>query len=176
MKQLALGLSLAMILGATAPASADIEFRALMNGAQEAPPLFVTPALGSMTLDLHPGPDTSLSIELSYEDLIGGSVVGANFGDAPPGSNGPDVRDYDPGLFTSPSGTFIGTWSASDAQPLTPGLVQDLLLGNLYFDLSTQQFPTGEIRGQIERVPEPASLSLVLAVGGLALTSRRRKR
>jgi hypothetical protein len=78
----------------------------------------------------------------------------------------------------------MGTWTSSDAQPLTPALVSDLLAGNVYFEIATQEFPGGpaEIRAQLTvlqstAVPEPTTLTL-LATGALGLLGygwRKRK-
>jgi hypothetical protein len=157
------------------------EITGMLSGAQEVPPNSITPATGTFSGDLEVnGSMALLTFTVTYSDLIGGLVLGANFHDAPAGSNGPDVRDYDPAPFTSPDGSFMGTWSSSDAQPLTPALVSDLLSGNIYFDIQTQQFPAGEIRGQLTPVPEPSSLGLAVGIGvGLALArlqGRWRKR
>jgi hypothetical protein len=124
------------------------------------------------------GGTATLTFTVNYTGLIGGAVVAAGFRDAPPGMVGPSVRDYDPAFFTSPDGIFMGTWTSSDAQPLTPALVSDLFAGNIYFELATQEFPTGEIRGQSQVVPEPATVWLaLLGAGGVALArSWRRSR
>jgi hypothetical protein len=134
-----------------------------LTGSQEVP-VTPSPALGTFlgTLDLN-GSSATLTFTMTYSTLLGGDVVGANFHDAATGLGGPDVRDYDPALFASPDGIFTGMWTSSDAQPLTPALVSDLQSGNIYFDIQTQQFPTGEIRGQLgPATPEPSSLCLAL--------------
>jgi hypothetical protein len=44
----------------------------------------------------------------------------------------------------------------------------NILAGNSYINFHTMQFPGGEIRGQILQVPEPSTISLLLA-GALVL-------
>jgi hypothetical protein len=169
-------LALAAALALAPAARAGILIEGTLSGPQEVPPNFITPATGTFVgeLDLS-GSAATLTFTVTYSDLIGGNVVGANFHDAPPGFNGPDVRDYNPGAFTSPDGSFSGTWTSSDAQPLTPALVSDLLAGDIYFNIETQELPTGEIRGQL--VPEPAALGLaLLGAAGLVLAGFRRRR
>jgi hypothetical protein len=138
-----------------------------LTGSQEVPPT-PSPGLGTFlgTLDVS-GSTATLTFTVTYSTLIGGDVVGANFHDAPAGFTGPDLRDYDPALFASPDGSFTGTWSSTDAQPLTPVIIGDLQSGDLYFDIQTQQFPSGEIRGQLgPAAPEPSSF--VIALGMVA--------
>jgi hypothetical protein len=174
--------TLGAILALTAPVRADLLVRGTFSGAQEVPPNFITPATGLFVGNLHQvGATTSLMFTITYNDLIGGDVVAANFNDAPPGSNGPDVKDYDPGLFTSPDGTFMGTWDSSDpVQPLTPALLADLFAGKIYFEIDTQEFPgePGEIRAQLQVIaPAPPTLGLaVLGAAGVALARWRRGR
>jgi len=54
-------------------------------------------------------------------------------------------------------------------------LLANLDSGNAYFNVHTNRFPGGEIRGFPQRVPEPGSLLLAaLAIGALTLTQRYR--
>jgi hypothetical protein len=179
MKQLGFCL---LALGAVAAlgsrAGADYVVTGTLDGTQEVPPT-ISPATGTFSgvLTVN-GPVATLMFTVSYSGLIGGDVVGASFHDAPLGSAGPDVRDYDPGLFTSPDGSFSGSWTSSDAQPLTPALVSELLSGNIYFEIDTQEFPAGEIRGQLSTTtaPEPGTLSLaLLGAAGWVVTGLRRR-
>jgi hypothetical protein len=71
----------------------------------------------------------------------------------------------------------MGTWASSDSRPLTPALVSDLLQGNVYFDIQTQEFPTGEIRARLAPTPEPSILCLsLLCAAGLGLAGLKRRR
>ena len=65
-------------------------------------------------------------------------------------------------LFTGPGGTKL----APDSAPLSDA-VADLMSGNLYIQVHTLNFSSGELRGQISPVPEPGSLMLVLLGAGL---------
>jgi hypothetical protein len=177
MTRLRFFLAFCLLVAASPRGNADTIFVGTLNGAQEVPPNFITPATGTFTGDLTVnGSMAVLTFTINYSDLIGGLVVGANFHNAPPGVNGPDVRDYDPGLFSSPDGTFSGSWTSSDAQPLTLALVAQLLAGNIYFEIETQEFPAGEIRGQLTAVPEPGTMCFALPGAiGMALVSRLRR-
>jgi hypothetical protein len=69
------------------------------------------------------------------------------------------------------AGSFIGTFS------LTAGQILDIEAGKYYVNVHTTRYPGGEIRGQIEMVPEPGSMVMgTLAAGGLAWLIRRRSR
>jgi CHRD domain len=178
MKPMRFCLVLCAVLALSSRARADITITGNLDGSQEFPPT-LSLATGTFTGDLAiSGSTATLTFTVNYMDLIGGAVVQANFNEGQPGLGFGDVRDYDPGQFTSPDGSFTGTWTSSDAQPLTPSLVSDLLSGNIYFNIATQEFPTGEISGQLTAVPEPSSFlpALLASALGLALACRRADR
>lgn len=109
---------------------------------------------------------------------------------ATPGSNAPvawgffGVPDNDSNpdnLVVTPfasgvGGTFTSIWNQPEGnggRTLTSELPN--LLANLtYINFHTVQFPGGEIRGQILRVPEPGTLALFGVGLGYALWQRRR--
>jgi hypothetical protein len=70
--------------------------------------------------------------------------------------------------------------SAALNPSLTPVQAAELELfngitsGRAYLNIHTTQFPNGEIRGFLEPVPEPATITGVAAALGLALLARRR--
>lgn len=77
-------------------------------------------------------------------DGLTGPIQAAPFHQAAPGSDGLVVR-----TITFEGNTASGTWTATDAQPLTAELITALLLGEIYINIHTAQYPAGEIRGQI---------------------------
>ncbi|HEX8203266.1 MAG TPA: DUF4394 domain-containing protein [Isosphaeraceae bacterium] len=155
-------------------AQAQTLFLATLTASQEPGPLSNSPATGQL-VGLLNAAQTALTFNVTYQGLTGSPISGTHFHNQAIGVNGPIVRGLFPseqnGLVT-PSGTFAGTWSASDPiltppdpaapgasvrpltapSPVTPGstLVQELLAGRIYFNIHTlPNFPTGEIRGQL---------------------------
>lgn len=77
---------------------------------------------------------------------------------------------------TGVGGRFVSVWNAAEGNNTTLTAVLPGLLNNLtYINFHTVQNPGGEIRGQLLRVPEPATLALVL-LGALLVVLRRSHR
>jgi hypothetical protein len=79
--------------------------------------------------------------------------------------------------FTTGAGASItGAWNLAEGNGTTlDAQLPNLFAGLAYLNFHTIQFPRGEVRGQITRVPEPTAL-LVLGVGLAALAFTRRRR
>ena len=121
---------------------AQIHFTAKLNGAQENPPVTTT-ATGTGTFTLN-STGTELAYQVTFANL-GSALRFGHFHNAATGSNGPIVRDL-----TFNGTTASGVWKASEAtQALTPALVKELLSGNLYVNVHSTTFGSGEIRGQV---------------------------
>src|SRR5215216_3468567 len=73
---------------------------------------------------------------------------------------------YNPAFITAHGGTVAGAQAA---------FIAGLTSGQTYFNIHTSQFPGGEIRGQLQAVPEPASL-LLLTTGIIGAAGALRKR
>ena len=86
------------------------------------------------------------------------------------GANGPTIFTFNLDTPGNTSGTFSGSGT------LTAGQITDLNNGNLYINITDPVYPSGEIRGQIETVPEPATMAL-MGLGPLvgAFLLRRKK-
>ena len=77
-----------------------------------------------------------------------------------------NVSTYNPAFITAHGGTVAGAQAA---------FIAGLIAGQTYLNIHTSQFPGGEIRGQLQAVPEPASLVL-LTTGVLGAALRRRRK
>ncbi len=117
------------------PAAADTTFIAMLDGAQNVPPLPV-PGSGSAILVLNTA-QTQLSFDIRYRDLIG-QETDAHFHNAGPRDNGPIH-------FGLPLGTSkIGVWD------IPSGMVPELFAGRIYINIHTDVYITGELRGNIQ--------------------------
>jgi hypothetical protein len=76
-----------------------------------------------------------------------GDIANAHFHGSPAGVNGGVVRGIRDDFVGN---TAVGLWAATDGEPLTEELIQDLLLGNLYLNIHTAANPGGELRGQVQ--------------------------
>ncbi|SHK43897.1 CHRD domain-containing protein [Rhodothermus profundi] len=129
----------AWLLLFVAPAQAQTFFSAVLTPEQETGTV-TSNGHGTAALALT---DAGLQFVITVDGLTG-PIQAAHFHQAPPGSDGPVVRSI-----TFEGNTANGTWTATDAQPLTAELITALLLGEIYINIHTAQYPAGEIRGQV---------------------------
>lgn len=95
-----------------------------------------------------------------------GGVRWGFFG-APDNDNNPDDLIVTPFL-NAVGGTFWAKWDLPEGNNTTlTAQLPNILADNTYINFHTAQFPGGEIRGQIKRVPEGGS---TFALFGLVLT------
>jgi len=192
-KKLCIPLILAVVLLAVPHrANAVTMFTATLTGSQEFPPNLST-ASGFATFVLNDAM-TALTFSATIfgldftgsqtpnppnplDDLIAAHIHAP----APPGVNagvvfgffGLPFNDDNPNdvVFTpfaiGVGGSISSKWDLPEGNSTTlAAQLPNILAGNSYINFHTVQFPGGEIRGQINQVPEPASLILIGA--GLA--------
>jgi hypothetical protein len=124
---------------------ADTGFSCTIDALQEVPPN-ASPASGSGFFVLN-NAGTALTYSITFQNLTANRIAEHFHSPGLPGVNAGVVRTIAGGGGTS--GTDIGVWLSSDAQPLTPTRVAELLAGKMYVNVHTGNFPGGEIRGQI---------------------------
>lgn len=133
-----------LVLGATPGVThAATGFSATINSAQELSCAINSAATGTGTFVLNQA-QTELTFNITYTPLQG-TLTNAHFHNAPAGVGGGVVRG-----FTVPATSpIVGIWKNTDAQPLTPALVVQLLAGNIYVNIHSTVCTGGEIRGQV---------------------------
>lgn len=194
----ALALLAALTFQATVADAAPITFETTLTGALEVPPTG-SPGTGTATVILDPTAN-SMHVDVTFASLTSGTTAshihcclaspfetGANvmvatttptFPNFPLGvTSGTYSQDfslldpatYNPAFITSsfnPSGTVAGAELV---------LIAAIEAGETYLNIHTKNFPSGEIRGFLTPVPEPASLlALVSAIVGFGLMRWRR--
>lgn len=118
-------------------------FVAMLDSSQEKPTNPST-ATGTGSFSLNAA-RTELKYNITYIGLTGPLTAG-HFHAGRPGIIGGVVRTI-ASAGDSASSTVSGTWTSTDAQPLTPALVESLLTGRVYVNYHTSFRPGGEIRG-----------------------------
>jgi hypothetical protein len=145
-----------------------IRFEANLTGAEEVPPTTsAATGLGIVMLD---DQAMTITVDLSFQGLSA-PAMGAHIHEAPMGVNGTVEFPLNLGATLGKTAGTIMT----QTRPLTDGAadVQQFLNGEYYFNIHSNDFTDGEIRGQINLVPEP-SMWAAGGVGVLLVGLRRR--
>lgn len=158
--------------------AAAISFTSTLNGTRENPPVN-TPATGTGTGTLSGDPGSYVfTYEVSYFGLRGSVAPPlAHIHLGPQGVNGPIIHDLDnaSNFIGTTKGMITGDWRFDDpTNPLTDTFAQELLNGNLYFNIHSEFSRSGEIRDQIKQVPEPSPGLGVVVLGALGAVAQLR--
>jgi hypothetical protein len=190
-----LAVATALMLLVPAAYAIPVTFVGHLTGANEVPPV-PSSATGLATLLLDAAAQT-LQINATFSGLTSNTNAAHIHCCAPLGTNA-GVATTVPAFPGFPLGGTSGSFTSAVfdlAQPtiynpafvtLQGGLTQaeaaliaGILNGTTYLNIHTVNFPGGEIRGQLEAVPEPAALLLLgttMARLGLARWKRRRRK
>ena len=187
--------TLALLGFASSPSqAATFVFSAILSGANEVPAV-VSPGvgIGSATLD---DVANTLAVSINFGGLLGNTTAAHIHCCEPNGTNagvatttptfagfplGVAAGQYDITLDLTQASSFRAafiTANGGTVDTARAALITGLKDGRSYVNVHTSQFPTGEIRGQLLAVPEPATWATMIAgfglVGGAMRRTRRR--
>jgi hypothetical protein len=138
------GLMSAACLGGLALA-APLSFKVPLSSAQQVPPVQTA---GSGTVDLTYDPSTRvISWSITYSGLSSRVTMAHFHGPAGPGKNA------DVAVWLTKQGSPVESPIKGEAT-LTPDEAQQLMAGEWYVNVHTQEHPAGEIRGQVVVPPK----------------------
>jgi hypothetical protein len=187
-------LAIAAVIACPSTAQAAVTvLSAQLSGSQEVPAVS-TPGSGFATVSFD-DVTNFLSVQATFANLLGNTTVAHIHCCAPPGANA-GVATPTPTFPGFPTGVAAGSYSQTfdltqassfNAAFITnnggtvssarTAFVNGLLGGRAYFNIHSNQFPGGEIRGQLTTaVPEPSTWAMMLIGFGAAGYSMRRRR
>ncbi|MEE9396268.1 MAG: CHRD domain-containing protein [Methylococcales bacterium] len=146
--------------------AAIINLAADLNSSNEVPPVTVPDALGSaaMVLDSDTG---DFGWVISFEGLTG-SATAAHFHVGAIDEAGPVIFDLDTGSGVQFSGISQANGIFTGSTTLGATEISDILQGLWYINIHTEDYPGGEIRGQVlggtfTPIPLPAAIWLFIS-------------
>lgn len=139
----------------SSPPSRKTQFGSVLNGKQEVPPVR-TKGTGKGYFVLKTDRSSkSLKYNIIFRGLsseLADSPGHAHFHLGERGTNGPVVKTLNEATHKNGICQIKGVWESNDPEePLTPSLVRQLLKGELYINIHSKKYPSGEIRGQVNR-------------------------
>jgi len=186
-----IGLAVIVLMFSAVARADQVVLTATLTGSQEVPPTG-SPGIGSALVTLDTVTNL-LTVNVSFAGLGSPTIASHIHCCAPPGTNAmvatavPTFPGFPLGVTT---GTYLMTFDLTVASSYNPAFITahggtvagaqaafiaGLIGGQTYLNIHTTQFPGGEIRGQLQAVPEPASL-LLLTTGFLGAAGALRKR
>ena len=165
-------------------------FTTTLTGANEVP-ANASPGIGSAVVTLN---GDMLTVSVSFSGLLGNTTASHIHCCGPLGTNamvatttptfpgfplgvqaGSYTQTFDLTLASSYNPAFITAHGGTVAQA-EAAFIAGLLSGQTYFNIHTNLFPGGEIRGQLQAVPEPVTLLLLgSGLAGVAMKVRKRR-
>ena len=155
----------------------QLAFSTTLTGAQEVPPN-ASPGIGSglVTIDII---TNMMTVNISFSGLLSPTSASHIHCCTLPGANAmvatavPTFPGFPLGVTT---GTYLQTFDLTLASTYNPAFITahggtvagaqaafiaGMVSGQTYLNIHTSMFPGGEIRGQLQAVPEPATLVLM---------------